>query len=579
MIKLPKIHVFIFAVAGFCLAGYGIVSAEEAKGERLYNGIVLPETWPPTDIDPTSREPMPVPYLESPPELIPIDVGRQLFVDDFLIESTDLERHFHFPVKYEGNPVLKAETDLEHLSPTGPFGTRSGATPKSGGLWWSPEKKIFELWYEAGWLGTIAYAYSHDGIHWERPNLDVVPGTNQVLPQGIRPDSWTVVRDWWTDDPEARFKMFMRRPGGGHGSGASCFVSADGLEWGDDVMSGPMGDRSTAHYNPFRDKWVFSIRSSFQGRSRHYWEGDDFMRDNQWELDEAGYRKGAWREGQPVVWAMADRLDLPDPKLGYTTQLYNLDAVAYESIMLGFFQVWRGPHNHDSGGVPKITELSFAYSRDGFHWDRPDRSTAIASERVEGTWDRGYVQSLGNIGVIRGDELWIYYAGFAGDDSLAEHNQGMYSNSAMGLAKMRRDGFASMDAETQGGLMTRPVIFSGSHLFVNAEVQGGLRVEIRDEEGVPIEPFTLANSIPMQGDHTLEAMRWKGGNDLGHLAEKPVRFYFELNEGALYAFWVSQDLSGRSDGYVAGSGPGYTGGVDTVGRAALQADEQQRNEQ
>jgi len=45
---------------------------------------------------------------------------------------------------------------------------------------------------------------------------------------------------------------------------------------------------------------------------------------------------------------------------------------------------------------------------------------------------------------------------------------------------------------------------------------------------------------------------------------------FELTSGSLYAFWVSRDETGRSDGYVAGGGPGYPGPVDTVGRAALQ---------
>ncbi len=60
-------------------------------GEVLYNGIELPEQWPPPD-QKLTREPMPrPPYLIAPPEVISIDVGRQLFVDDFLVESTTLE--------------------------------------------------------------------------------------------------------------------------------------------------------------------------------------------------------------------------------------------------------------------------------------------------------------------------------------------------------------------------------------------------------------------------------------------------------------------------------------------------------
>lgn len=58
----------------------------------LYNGISLPDEWPPRDIDTGSRDPLPVPYLQAPPAVIPIDVGRQLFVDDFLIRRTDLAR-------------------------------------------------------------------------------------------------------------------------------------------------------------------------------------------------------------------------------------------------------------------------------------------------------------------------------------------------------------------------------------------------------------------------------------------------------------------------------------------------------
>ncbi|MBC7891395.1 MAG: hypothetical protein H7Y12_04205 [Sphingobacteriaceae bacterium] len=65
-------------------------------------------------------------------------------------------------------------------------------------------------------------------------------------------------------------------------------------------------------------------------------------------------------------------------------------------------------------------------------------------------------------------------------------------------------------------------------------------------------------------------MRWQGGEDLSVLRGQPVRLHFELTGGSFYAFWVSQDATGRSDGYVAAGGPGYTGSRDTVGRKALQ---------
>src|SRR5690606_13472206 len=83
------------------------------EGELLYNGIKLPAVWPPSNISPDNFGPIPVPYLQTPPEVIPIDLGRQLWVDDFLIKETNLKREFHKAVKFEGNPVLKAEKEWE----------------------------------------------------------------------------------------------------------------------------------------------------------------------------------------------------------------------------------------------------------------------------------------------------------------------------------------------------------------------------------------------------------------------------------------------------------------------------------
>ena len=59
--------------------------------ETLYNGITLASPWPPRQRFPDEHLVTP-PYLADPPAVIPIDVGRQLFVDDFLIEETTMWR-------------------------------------------------------------------------------------------------------------------------------------------------------------------------------------------------------------------------------------------------------------------------------------------------------------------------------------------------------------------------------------------------------------------------------------------------------------------------------------------------------
>ncbi len=521
-------------------------------GEVLYNGIELADEWPPRTIDPGAYEPMPVPYLEAPPAVIPIDVGRQLLVDDFLIAATDMERVFHAAEKYADNPVMKPETPLECETPD----IFPAAVPKDGGVWWDPAEQCFKMWYEAGWCGAISYAVSTDGLVWTRPELDVNPPTNQVV-VGLVGDSGAVVLDLDAEDPKQRYKLFQRECNAAIGMGmgpGNSLVSADGMHWSEPVKTGNVGDRSTMFYNPFRKKWVYSIRIGNKiGRAREYREHADFL---------AG---AAWTDADKVFWCGADRLDAPDPEIGDPAQLYNLTAVAYESIMLSLFEIHLGPGNERCKELcrPKITELKTAFSRDGFHWHRPDRNVFIAAGREPDVWDRGYVQSVGGICTIHDDELWFYYTGFQGDPDNPTDRFGfpgaLYSKGCTGIAKLRRDGFASMRAGNAGAqLLTRPVTYSGRHLFVNVDNPNGeLRVELCDEHGAVLPGFSQADCRPVATDSTKQEIQWNGQADLMEFAGRPVRFRFYLRHGDLYAFWVSNSEHGESGGYIAAGGPGF----------------------
>ena len=137
---------------------------------------------------------------------------------------------------------------------------------------------------------------------------------------------------------------------------------------------------------------------------------------------------------------------------------------------------------------PKINDLQLAYSRDGFHWHRPHRQAFIAASRQWGDWNYGYIHAAGGICLVVGDELWFYYGAFSGQGSVLkpgetgsayEQANAMYAGGHTGLATLRRDGFASMQADSPCGVLaTRLVTFSGSHLFVNLDApEGELRVE------------------------------------------------------------------------------------------------------
>jgi hypothetical protein len=171
--------------------------------------------------------------------------------------------------------------------------------------------------------------------------------------------------------------------------------------------------------------------------------------------------------------------------------------------------------------------------------------------------------------LVVGEKLYFYVSGRAGKGfpGCNLHDAG----ASTGLAVLRRDGFASMDAgPEEATLTTRPVRFGGKYLFVNADTKAGeLRVEVLDSDGHVIKPFSRENCKLLSADKTIQAVTWKGASDLPELVGKELRFRFYLRNGSLYAFWVSPDLNGASHGYVAAGGPGFTGPSDTVGSGAL----------
>lgn len=523
----------------------------------LYNGIAMPEIWPPRDMKKSIYAPMPVPYLENIPEVIDVSVGRQLFVDDFLIEETTLERVFHKPVKYEGNPILSAvASDKTTKIP--------GATAKDGGVWWEPREGRYKMWYEAGWYGKMALAVSDDGLNWTRP--DVANGSN-IIPslEEVQCNSSSVVLDYDAPDSE-RYKLFMRSPNATATDRRGwSFTSADGINWENKTPTGICGDKSTMFYNPFRRRWVYSIRSvdlasEPYGRARYYREHPDFLAGAHWEDDE------------PVFWCQGDADDKPDPEFNLAPQLYNLNAVAYESMMISMHQILMDENTVASAAKrPKITELKIGFSRDGFHWHRPFRDTFIAASRTEGSWDRGYVQSVGGICGVYGDELRFYYIGFAGGSESVLH-----SNGATGVAVMRRDGFASMETATAGTLTTRQIKSdSPNFLFVIVDCpEGSLTAEILDADGNILPGFSASECEGVRADSTIARLSWKNADgteaDLASAigTNRPFRIRFHLTSGKLYAFWLAPSVKGESRGYVGAGGPGYTSNVDDQGTDA-----------
>ena len=446
------------------------------------------------------------------------------------------------------------------------------AAPFSDGIWYDDKDGKFKMWYlaGAGYVDTLkhslytCYAESLDGKTWTKPSLDIVPGTNVV--DTMNRDASTVWLDRNEKDPSKRWKFFNVEYKPDYIQWQYVLkYSADGIHWSKPVaQSGAVSDRCTAFYNPFTNKWVMSMRHhcNVSWRSRAYLEHAD--------PEEAVSLAHRLREGVPdkhiVFWFTPDDKEkrherYPDVDPG----IYNFDAIAYESIMLGFYSQWQGPENHIARGlmIPKRNEIMLGYSRDGFHFARPSHSPFMPVNETDGAWNYGNMQSVNGVPLIVGDSLYIYSSG--------RSKNGVWWDAGVstGLATLRRDGFVSMRAgNKEGFLTTEKLSFDGKYFFVNADVKGKgaqLKVELLDADGNPIPGFTKRDCVVMRGaDKTRQLITWKGKKDLTELKGSTIRAKFYLTRGDLYAFWISPWASGESRGYTGGGGPGLNAsGIDT----------------
>eukprot|EP01043_Picozoa_sp_COSAG02_P048701 COSAG02_NODE_4813_length_4949_cov_2.146598_2_plen_182_part_00 len=150
-------------------------------GVLLWNGICTPSNYPNYSLADSYgarvtslHQPLP-PYLRPPPQhqhqhqdppttsaclgcrptVINISIGRQLFVDDFLVRNSSGIGRTYFPVTYDNqNPVVAPTEPWEIQSPDPQGLNDSSAMAYSGGIAYdvaeADASKRYKLWYSCG---------------------------------------------------------------------------------------------------------------------------------------------------------------------------------------------------------------------------------------------------------------------------------------------------------------------------------------------------------------------------------------------------------------------------------------------
>lgn len=459
----------------------------------------------------------------------PLTLGRQrqLFLDDYVVGCVEgLERVVNQPTRYADNPIITGDHPWERRS-----------VQLYGTVLYDEALSRFRMWYlcipggeapvqvgdhlRVPYTTLTAYAESRDGFHWEKPTLGQVSfqgsTVNNLLAIGRdNTEGIAILEEPRDPDPTRRFKALYWEhtvlPDGvlldtsAHADGLWVSFSPDGLRWanhpGNPVIEVGSDTAQTVVYDPGLQRYVAFGRFGF-GRRVARAESPDFVH---------------WTPPEPVL--ECDEADGPN------TQFYGIQVDRYEGFYLGMLWVFR------EGGDGCI-DTQLGVSRDGRHWERVAHRQTFLPLGEPGGWEDGMVRSVARI-IPCGDTLFIYYCGVNGP-----HRPGVVRKSppAIGVATLRRDGFVSLDAgPEQGVLVTKPLIVPPGRLEVNADAQGGLVVEVLDEAGTELPGLSWRECRAVRGDACNHEVRW-AHSDLTHRRGQAIRLRFVLRQAKLYSFW------------------------------------------
>ena len=203
--------------------------------------------------------------------------------------------------------------------------------------------------------------------------------------------------------------------------------------------------------------------------------------------------------GERVTILASDEQDPPQNR-----NFYDMKVARYEDRYIGTVSVyhvlnekWLSYHDLPPDAPPWMEKLDiqFLYSQDATNWLRAGDRNIFLSYGPEGSWDQSMVISTQPPFIVVGDEIWCYYLGTTRMHGMKRTAHDV----SIGLAKLRLDGFVSVDAdEEEGVLTTKAVTYTGNRLEINADARNGqVRVEIVNPFEGAISGFSREECDPL----------------------------------------------------------------------------------
>lgn len=475
-----------------------------------------------------------------------------------------------------------------------------------GSVYYDEDSQKFQAWYlsydpnttNVHDITVIAYAESHDGIVWNKPDLGLfeLKGSKQnnivikfdpSFPVNSCDGGAVIVEK--SDESHKRYKFIG--------------YCQDDRKWARNPkhLQPEVTDEEVANAELVTTHYLIhstdGIHWDLQGRTRMSeeigctWSGRDLFRltydeykqeymmtaGSSMDATDTGVRAGAMRRGKGIK------------EMGEFTPFLLLDEEdGYGSF--GQFHVPGLLFNYGNRYVGLLDYISdegrrvavyLMTSKDGTQWDRLFRDQAFLGPGADATWDadminpaklpipkkannfqfkfdgnRGIicaVNSVQNPPILKDDKLFFYYTvrkvvqPGAGNLQL---NPTTSMTNGIGLATMPRDRFAGLTSVAgeyggeSGFFTTSPITASGKKLFLNVELthpDGWVKVELKD--GNFEKPamkvcagYSEEDSIRIAEGGTRLEVKWKGQEGLGEWEGRKVALKVIVSGATVYSY-------------------------------------------
>ena len=464
----------------------------------------------------------------------PLNLGtrKHVLIDGAMVDTS---QNLAFRVQ----PPRREETDFRNTKAWEPT-PRMGSTIPDVCSIWDEGDELRMLYTNCGMWGgknhVICYATSRDGLHWEKPALNLhswqgESDTNIVIPDA---GQGSIIKD---PNPAAPAGERYKYLSWSYYRGYYLYTSPDGIHFRrNETTALPFDTDGSTEFFWDDQRGIYhayfravSTDSNIGRRAGHIEVADIFK---PFPFKPA---PRPWLDNMILARPAMDEI----PIIETNGQVYRMKAHKYAwapDVYLAFPWRYMKASNIRPGSFMMV-------SRDGTNWTRYEDPYYFSSGgELNG---RTILEALVEHGMVRrGDEIWQY-----GTVRFTEHGGALYGgveheggvHDRLLRLTQRLDGFVAVTpadtAKGAGTLVTKSFIFAGDHLELNLDAQGGsVRVELQDAAGRPLPGFSLADCAAITTNQVAATVVWKSGANLKAIAGQTVRLRVELNAAKLFAF-------------------------------------------